>query len=201
MCSDTLVEIEEAESGDFSLLVKQIEQMQPSFDTEDVEISEEMKTDSKPAVQIKEERQYNNANDHNLAEATELKIDTECNILLSRISADLIQMDSTGSSLHVASDVQVSVLDYGDFNVKLIVTDSSGKTIMSRQLTNELNYDLDTDKALLKWVDASGDDLVIRGLKMKTSESDAKTLKFLVAKSIVEHRHKVNKFRQDSQGD
>lgn len=182
------------QSVDLSLLMKQMEQMQlsavseKSEKSEQSEVSEEVKTDSKPGVQKQEEHKYSGKN---LPKSSELKIEDNFKKILGQVSADLIQINSLGAFIPVTSNVQVLVLDYGDFDVRFTVTDSSGKKLYSRQLTNELNYFIDVDALLFKWVDTSGEDLLIYGLQMKTSASEARAFKFLIAKCIVEHSNKV----------
>ncbi len=111
--------------------------------------------------------------------------------LVYKVYADLIQIDAKGKPIPVCPDVQAAIIDVGAFEFRFEVFDSSGNKVYSRYLTSEMNYHIETDTPLFKWVETVNEDLVIYALSLKVTASQAKEFKFLIARCILENASKV----------
>ena len=89
--------------------------------------------------------------------------------------------------------MQAAIIDIGNFNFRFEIFDTSGSRVYSKLLTSEMNYHIETDTPLVKWVEIVNEELVIYALSLRATSSQAKEFKFLVARCIMEHANKVIK--------
>ena len=111
--------------------------------------------------------------------------------LLFKVHADLMQIDVNGKPIPVCPDVLAVIIDCGKFEFRYEIYDSTGTKIYSRFLTNEMNYHIETDSLIFKWVETVNEELVIYAIKLKSTASEAKEFKFLIARCILENTSKV----------
>lgn len=121
-----------------------------------------------------------------------LKLDKDAK-LLYRIAADLVQINPLGNMTIISADVQVAVTDFGNFDHRYEVFDPNGDRVYSRPLTSELNYYVDHEESVFKWVETVNEELIIYACRLKAPASAVKEFKFLLARCIVEHNNKVFK--------
>lgn len=97
----------------------------------------------------------------------------------------LYSMDSSENYQLINQAVILALRELGDFKYQLEVYSSSKVLLYSKVITNELNYHIDVDMNLLKWVNVSE-----KGLELLAIKFDAynvtKTLKFLMNKCSFE---------------
>jgi len=101
----------------------------------------------------------------------------------------LYSMDSNENYQLINQAVILALRDLGDFQYQLEIYSSSKTILHSKKITNELNYHIDVDNNLLKWVNVSE-----KGLELLAIKFDAynvtKTLKFLMNKCSFEANRK-----------